>query len=68
MVKQVFHQSTAVGNLMIDDEITGIAGKPLSQHRFGMFYGTKCDVGYEDPIMGFGNAIDGPNPHFSHCD
>lgn len=68
VVKHVFPQSPADGNLKIDDEITGIDGKKLAKHTFGKFYGMKYDVGYEGPIMDFGNAIEkseGSNGHLN---
>ena len=58
VVKYVFPGSPADGQLRIDDEITGANGKPFSKHTFGKFYGMKFDVGYEEPVMDMGNAIE----------
>jgi hypothetical protein len=44
--------------LRIDDEITGVNGKPFSKHTFGKFYGMEPGAGYEGPIMDMGNAIE----------
>lgn len=58
VVKYVFPKSPADGQLRIDDEITGVNGRPFSKHTFGKFYGMDYDVGYEGPIMDMGTAIE----------
>lgn len=58
VVKHVFAESPAAGELKIDDEITGANGKAFSKHTFGSFYGMKAGAGYEGPIMDMGNAIE----------
>ena len=58
VVKHVFAGSPADKQLQIDDEITGVNGKPFTKHIFGKCYGMKYDVGYEGPIMDMGNAIE----------
>ena len=52
VVRYIFKDSPAVGRLKIDDEITGVFGKPFSSHKFGGGHG------YEGPIMEFGEAIE----------
>jgi hypothetical protein len=61
-VKYIFAGSPAEGKLEIDDVITGVNGKPfLVEHMFGHHL-TRMkkfpDVGYEGPLMDFGNAIE----------
>ncbi|MFK7852121.1 MAG: DUF6288 domain-containing protein [Akkermansiaceae bacterium] len=61
-VKYIFSDSPAVGKLEIDDVITGANGKAFEvEHRFGHHL-TRMkkfpDVGYEGPLMDFGNAIE----------
>ncbi|MFK7911330.1 MAG: DUF6288 domain-containing protein [Akkermansiaceae bacterium] len=61
-VKYIFADSPAVGNLKLDDVITGVNGKPFQvEHRFGHHL-TRMkkfpNVGYEGPLMEFGNAIE----------
>lgn len=58
VVKHVFPGSPADGQLRIDDEITGVNGKPFSKHTFGKFYGMDPGAGYEGPVMDMGNAIE----------
>ncbi len=58
VVKHVFAESPANGQLKLEDEITGISGKKFAKHTFGKCYGMAYDVGYEGPIMDFGNAIE----------
>ena len=58
VVKHVFDKSPAMGQLRLDDEITGIHGKPFNQHTFGKCYGMKPGSGLEGPIMDFGTAIE----------
>lgn len=58
VVKYVFADSPANGQLKLDDEITGIDGKKFAKHTFGKCYGMAYNVGYEGPIMDFGNAIE----------
>ncbi len=58
VVKHVFDQSPAKGQLQIDDIITGINGKPFNKHTFGKFYGMKAGSGLEGPIMDMGLAIE----------
>jgi hypothetical protein len=59
VVKYVFPKSPAHGKLNTDDEIIGVNGKRFTtEHVFGKFYGMGYEVGYEGPIMDFGNAIE----------
>jgi len=59
VVKYVFADSPAHEKLEIDDEIVGVNGKRFTtKHVFGKCYGMAYDVGYEGPIMDFGNAIE----------
>lgn len=59
VVKYVFPKSPAWENLQIDDEIIGVNNKAFdTKHVFGKFYGMGYEVGYEGPIMDFGNAIE----------
>jgi hypothetical protein len=58
VVKYVFPKSPADGLVRIDDEITGVNGKPFSKHTFGKFYGMEPGVGTEGPIMDVGSAIE----------
>lgn len=58
VVKHVFPGSPSDGRLHLDDEITGVNGKPFSKHTFGKFYGMEPGAGYEGPIMDMGNAIE----------
>ncbi len=58
VVKYVFAKSPADGQLRIDDEITGVNGKPFSKHTFGKFYSMDAGAGYEGPIMDMGAAIE----------
>ena len=56
IVRYIFASSPAVGQLMLEDVITGVFGTPFSSHRYGgIFDGVR---GYEGPIMDFGNAIE----------
>lgn len=61
-VKYIFEGSPAAGKLLLDDVITGVNGKPFAvEHLFG-HHMTRMkdfpDIGYEGPIMDFGNAIE----------
>jgi len=56
IVKYIFKNSPAVGKLNLDDEITGVFGKPFSTHHFKGE--GKSQHGYEGPIMDFGEAIE----------
>ena len=59
VVKYVFPKSPANKKLNIDDEIIGVNGKMFTtKHIFGKQYGMGYKVGYEGPIMDFGNAIE----------
>ena len=62
IVKYLFNGSPASGELKIDDEIIGVNGKKFKlAHWFGhhMTRMQQCpDVGYEGPIMEFGDAIE----------
>ena len=59
VVKYVFPKSPAHKKLEIDDEIIGVNDKGLTtKHIFGKYYGMGYEVGYEGPIMDFGNAIE----------
>ena len=58
VVKHVFAGSPADGRLELDDEITGVNGKPFAKHAFGKFYGMGYEHGYEGPIMDLGLAIE----------
>ena len=59
VVKYVFPKSPADKKLNIDDEIIGVNDKPFTtKHIFGKQYGMGYKVGYEGPIMDFGNAIE----------
>ena len=59
VVKYVFQNSPAYKRLQIDDEITEVNGKAFTtKHLFGKYYGMGYEVGYEGPIMDFGNAIE----------
>ena len=60
VVKYVFPKSPAHKKLNIDDEIIGVNDKMFTtKHIFGKQYGMGYKVGYEGPIMDFGNAIEG---------
>ena len=61
-VKYIFEKSPASGKLQLDDVITSVNGKPFEVvHRFGTHL-TRMkkfpDIGYEGPLMDFGNAIE----------
>ncbi|MFT6862777.1 MAG: hypothetical protein ACJAVK_001337 [Akkermansiaceae bacterium] len=61
-VKYVFAGSRAEGKLRLDDVVTGVNGKPFSvPHTFG-HHMTRMkkfpEIGYEGPLMDFGNAIE----------
>jgi len=59
VVKYVFPKSPAYMRLRLDDEIVGVNDNPLTtKHIFGRQYGMGHKVGYEGPIMDFGNAIE----------
>ena len=59
VVKYVFPKSPAHNKLNIDDEIIGVNDKMFTtKHIFGKQYGMGYKVGYEGPIMDFGNAIE----------
>jgi len=59
VVKYVFPTSPADKKLSIDDEIVGVNDKMFTtKHIFGKQYGMGYAVGYEGPIMDFGNAIE----------
>jgi hypothetical protein len=58
VVKHIFPESPADGQLRIDDEITCANGKSLSKHTFGKFYGMEPGAGLEGPIMDMGSAIE----------
>ena len=59
VVKYVFPKSPAHKKLNIDDEIVGVNDKMFTtKHIFGKQYGMGYEVGYEGPIMDFGNAIE----------
>lgn len=53
IVRYIFKNSPAVGLLKLEDEITGVFGKPFSPHHFG-----GKPHGYEGPIMDLGEAIE----------
>ncbi len=62
VVKYLFENSPASGILKLDDAITGVNGKPFNTpHTFG-HHMTRMkefpDIGYEGPLMDFGNAIE----------
>ena len=62
VVKYIFTGSPADGKLQIGDVITGVNGRPFEvEHKFGHHL-TRMkefpEVGYEGPIMDFGNAIE----------
>lgn len=58
-VKYVFRQSPAYKKLNIDDEIVGVNDRIFAtKHIFGKQYGMGYEVGYEGPMMDFGNAIE----------
>lgn len=52
VVRYIFKDSPAIGRLKLDDEITGVFGKPFAPHHFTGGHG------YEGPIMDFGEAIE----------
>ncbi len=61
-VKYIFKGSPAEGVLLLEDVITGVNGKAFGvEHRFG-HHMTRMkefpEIGYEGPIMDFGNAIE----------
>lgn len=61
-VKYIFENSPAVGKLEIDDVITGVNGRKFEvAHTFG-HHMTRMkefpEIGYEGPLMDFGNAIE----------
>lgn len=61
-VKYIFENSPAVGKLEIDDVITGVNGRKFEvAHTFGHHL-TRMkkfpEIGYEGPLMDFGNAIE----------
>ena len=62
IVKYLFAGSPADGKLALNDVITGVNGKPFEiAHRFGHHIDrmkTFPSVGYEGPLMDFGNAIE----------
>jgi len=59
VVKYVFPKSPAHRKLEIDDEIIGVNHNVFTtKHIFGKYYGMGYEVGYEGPIMDFGNAIE----------
>ena len=59
VVKYVFPKSPAHNKLHVDDEIIGVNGKRFTtKHVFGKQYGMGYEVGYDGPIMDFGNAIE----------
>ncbi len=53
IVKYVFKGSPAEGRLRLDDVVTGVFGKPFSEHTFG-----GSPHGYEGPIMDLGLGIE----------
>lgn len=62
IVKYLFTDSPSAGLLEIDDVITGVNGRPFEvAHTFG-HHMTRMkkfpDIGYEGPLMDFGNAIE----------
>ena len=61
-VKYLFKGSPAEGRLQLDDVITGVNGKPFSvPHTFGHHITRMKEfpqIGYEGPLMDFGNAIE----------
>jgi len=61
-VKYIFANTPAAGKLELDDVITGVNGKPFEiEHRFGHHLTRMAkfpNVGYEGPLMDFGNAIE----------
>ena len=61
-VKYIFANSPAAGKLALDDVITGVNGRPFEvPHTFGHHMTRMKEfptVGYEGPIMDFGNAIE----------
>ena len=61
-VKYLFADSPAAGKLQLGDVVTGVNGKPFQvEHKFGHHL-TRMkkfpNVGYEGPLMEFGNAIE----------
>lgn len=58
VVKHVFKESPANGQLKIDDEITGANGNAFGKHTFGKCYGMGPGNGIEGPIMDMGTAIE----------
>lgn len=61
-VKYLFEGSPAAGKLQLDDVVTGVNGKPFTvPHTFG-HHMTRMkkfpEIGYEGPLMDFGNAIE----------
>ena len=59
VVKYIFPKSPAHEALSVDDEIVGVNDKMFAtKHVFGKHYGMGYEVGYEGPIMDFGNAIE----------
>ncbi|MBK1830656.1 hypothetical protein JIN77_07955 [Verrucomicrobiaceae bacterium R5-34] len=61
-VKYIFADSPAAGKLALDDVITGVNGRPFDvPHTFGHHMTRMKEfptVGYEGPMMDFGNAIE----------
>lgn len=62
IVKHIFEDSPADGQLQLDDVITGVNGRTFDvAHTFGHHL-TRMkefpDIGYEGPMMDFGNAIE----------
>ncbi len=61
-VKYIFKGSPADGLILLDDVITGVNGKAFEvEHRFGNHMVRMKEfpeIGYEGPIMDFGNAIE----------
>lgn len=58
VLKHIFADSPADGELQLDDEITGVNGRKFGKHVFGKFYGMDNSVGIEGPMMDLGNAIE----------
>lgn len=61
-VKYIFADSPAEGKLQLDDVVTGVNGRPFAvPHTFG-HHMTRMkkfpEIGYEGPLMDFGNAIE----------
>ncbi|MDX1679886.1 MAG: DUF6288 domain-containing protein [Akkermansiaceae bacterium] len=58
VVKHIFARTPASRELELEDEITGIQGKPFNKHTFGKCYGMEPGHGIEGPMMDLGLAIE----------